>query len=67
MIAICVDDEPILLDWLRRVVSLSPDVQQAEAFLTEDDALNYAAQDVLKKTASGYALCMPLIEWRNRD
>ena len=45
MIAICVDDEPILLDWLKRVVSLSPDIQHAEAFLNEDDALRFAAQN----------------------
>lgn len=44
MIAICVDDEPILLDWLKRVVSLSPDIQHAEAFLNEDDALRFAEQ-----------------------
>ena len=44
MIAICVDDEPILLGWLCRVVSLSPDIQHAEAFLNERDALRFAQQ-----------------------
>ena len=42
MIAICVDDEPILLDWLCRMVSLSPDIQRAEVFLNESDALRFA-------------------------
>ena len=45
MIAICVDDEPILLDWLCRVVSQSSDVQQTEAFLHESDALRFAEQN----------------------
>ena len=44
MIAICVDDEPILLDWLRKMVSASPDIDRAEAFLSETAALDYAAQ-----------------------
>ena len=44
MIAICVDDEPILLDWLNRIVSQSPDIQRTEAFLNEHDAISFAAQ-----------------------
>ena len=44
MIAICVDDEPILLDWLCKMVSASPDIERAEAFLNETAALDYAAQ-----------------------
>ncbi len=42
MIAICVDDEPILLDWLQKLVSASPDIEQTEGFLNETAALNYA-------------------------
>ena len=44
MIAICVDDEPILLDWLCRVVSMSPDIEQVEKFTNETAALDYAQQ-----------------------
>ena len=44
MIAVCVDDEPILLDWLCKMVSASPDIERAEAFLNETAALDYAAQ-----------------------
>lgn len=44
MIAICVDDEPILLDWLCKMVSASPDIDRAEAFLNETAALDYATQ-----------------------
>ena len=44
MIAICVDDEPILLDWLCDTVSASPDIERAEGFLNEAAALDYAAQ-----------------------
>ncbi len=42
MIAICVDDEPILLDWLDRVVSASPDISHSEKFTGEAAALAYA-------------------------
>ena len=42
MIAICVDDEPILLDWLDRVVSASPDITHSEKFTGEAAALAYA-------------------------
>ena len=42
MIAICVDDEPILLDWLDRVVSASPDITHSEKFTSESAALAYA-------------------------
>ena len=45
MIAICVDDEPILLDWLCNMVSASPDIEQAEGFLNEADALDYASKN----------------------
>ena len=44
MIAICVDDEPILLDWLDRVVSASPDIEHTEKFTSEIDALAFAGQ-----------------------
>lgn len=44
MIAICVDDEPILLDWLVKIVSASPDVERAEKFTNEEAALAYAAE-----------------------
>ena len=44
MIAICVDDEPILLDWLDRVVSASPDIERTEKFTSEIDALAFAEQ-----------------------
>lgn len=42
MIAICVDDEPILLSWLSRVVSASPDIERIEAFTNGETALDYA-------------------------
>ena len=44
MIAICVDDEPILLNWLVKLVSASPDIDRAEKFTDELDALDFAAQ-----------------------
>ena len=44
MIAICVDDEPILLNWLGRMVSASPDIERAEKFTSESDAIRFAAQ-----------------------
>ena len=44
MIAICVDDEPILLDWLTKTVSSSPDIDRAESFLNENAAIDYAAR-----------------------
>lgn len=44
MIAICVDDEPILLNWLCRVVYASPDIERAEKFTNETAALDYARQ-----------------------
>lgn len=42
MIAICVDDEPILLSWLSRIVSASPDIEKMEPFTNEEAALDYA-------------------------
>lgn len=45
MIAICVDDEPILLDWLDRVVSASPDITHSEKFTGEAAALAYAGEN----------------------
>ena len=42
MIAICVDDEPILLDWLGRLVSASPDISTTKKFTNETDARDYA-------------------------
>ena len=44
MIAICVDDEPILLDWLDKNVSASPDIERSEKFTNELDALGFAEQ-----------------------
>lgn len=44
MIAICVDDEPILLDWLGKTVSASPDIERSEKFTNELDALDFAEQ-----------------------
>ena len=44
MIAICVDDEPILLDWLDRVVSASPDITHSVKFTNEAAALAYAEE-----------------------
>lgn len=44
MIAICVDDEPILLDWLWKMVTASPDIERAEKFTSETAALDYAAE-----------------------
>ena len=44
MIAICVDDEPILLDWLDKNVSASPDIERSEKFTDELDALDFVAQ-----------------------
>ena len=45
MIAICVDDEPILLEWLNKVVSASPDIACSEKFLNEAEALRFAEQN----------------------
>ena len=42
MYAICVDDEPILLDWLAKTVSNSPDIEGAQKFTNELAALEYA-------------------------
>lgn len=42
MIAICVDDEPILLNWLGKMVSASPDIERIEAFTNGETALDYA-------------------------
>ena len=42
MIAICVDDEPILLEWLTKMVTASPDINRVEKFLNENTALDYA-------------------------
>ena len=44
MIAICVDDEPILLDWLGKTVSASPDIEHIEKFTNELDAIDFAKQ-----------------------
>ena len=45
MIAICVDDEPILLNWLGKIVYASPDIERSEKFTNELDALDFAAQN----------------------
>lgn len=42
MIALCIDDEPILLDWLFRTVFASPDIDYVESFTNEAAALCYA-------------------------
>lgn len=42
MIAICIDDEPILLEWLFRTVFASPDIDSVESFTNEEAALLYA-------------------------
>lgn len=44
MIAICVEDEPILLDWLGKIVAASPDIEHVEKFTNELDALDFAAR-----------------------
>lgn len=44
MIAICVDDEPILLDWLYKIVTASPDIEHAEKFTNENSAVYYATE-----------------------
>lgn len=44
MIAICVDDEPILLGRLDKVVAASPDIEHVEKFANELDALDFAAR-----------------------
>lgn len=44
MIAICVDDEPILLEWLGRIVSASPDTKQVEKFTNEYEAIRFAEE-----------------------
>lgn len=44
MIALCVDDEPILLDWLRKMVAASPDIRLTEAFTDENASLDYARE-----------------------
>lgn len=45
MIAICVDDEPILANWLYKIVSASPDISHAEKFTSETTALAYAKEN----------------------
>lgn len=45
MLAICVDDEPILLTWLYKMVIASPDIERAEKFTSEIAALAYAEQN----------------------
>ena len=42
MKAICVDDEPILLEWLYKAVTASPDIETAEKFTNELEAIEYA-------------------------
>ena len=42
MIALCVEDEPILLNWLYKMVTASSDIERAEKFTKETDALDYA-------------------------
>lgn len=45
MIAICIDDEPILLDWLVKSVSSSPDITNTVSFTDETAALDYASKN----------------------
>lgn len=42
MKAICIDDEPILLNWLYKTVIASQDIESAEAFTNELEAVEYA-------------------------
>lgn len=45
MIAICIDDEPILLDWLAKSVNASPDITNTINFTDETEALDYASEN----------------------
>lgn len=45
MIAICIDDEPILLDWLVKSVSSSPDITNTVSFTDETAALDYVSSE----------------------
>ena len=45
MIALLVDDEPILLKWLSKTVAASPDIERAESFTSETDALAFAEEN----------------------
>ena len=42
MIALCVDDEPIMLALLQKAVEASPDIDEMVAFGKADDALAWA-------------------------
>lgn len=42
MIALCVDDEPIMLELLKKAVEASPDIDEVYAFEEESDALEWA-------------------------
>lgn len=45
MIAICIDDEPILLDWLVKSVNSSPDITNTISFTDETAALDYVSSE----------------------
>lgn len=45
MIAICIDDEPILLDWLVKSVDSSPDITNIISFTDETAALDYVSSE----------------------
>ena len=45
MLAICVDDEPILLDWLCKSVGKSTDVNNIAKFTDENEAIEYASSN----------------------
>ena len=46
MRAICIDDEPILLDWLVKSVKASPDITDISQFTDEVIAIEFAASNV---------------------
>ena len=47
MIALCVEDEPLLLENLVRAVEQSPDIERAVGFEDEEEALSWAAENTV--------------------
>ena len=45
MVAICLDDERILVNFLHKIVSASPDIKTAVSFTSELDALDWAEKN----------------------
>lgn len=70
MIALCVDDEPLLLEALRKAVEQSPDITGIFCFLSAREALEWAEDnwcdiaflDIQLRGASGLALAEKLRE-----